>query len=575
MARRPEKKTLSTRIILIVGILVVAGVFQLIWGLSVVRYYNRQNDQMESNIGEAFLTERDSMFDYLNADLQTMLYDGAEVRKVEEAYGHDSGTPGDVFRKTNAVMAVKNKFQRMADAYGTELKFFYHDPQTGQTIDFGEQDISARQEFVDQILEDIEDGTLPLTRSGKWQLYQGKYLCLVVRGMHGIAGCFLTAEHFTEQLMRLVPEGSAKVELFDGGSGYTFVREQGRDGSIQCYVTEEAPEEGNFRSMKYAEFQVCIRIMQDVLTAPILLQMLFTVFFVIYLLIVVFVLIYTKKSIFGQVSNFRDNLLRFADSMQFKEESGIVEFAEAGKVMNQLAEEINRLKIDVYEQQLLRQQVELDYAQLQIRPHFFTNCLSVIHSFAEMGKIKDIQQLTMVVSNYLRGKFRKSMKPVSLQEELRFVENYLQVFGCMNGVRCKLKLSVTDGLEDFLVPPLLIQTFVENALKHGLGEEDDFQVWITAERQQTEEGSLVQIVIKDSGTGMSQEICRLWNQGSFINEDERYHVGVKNAVQRMELIYGKNAGIHFASQPGDGLTVTIFFREDSQKEEPHEDIVGG
>lgn len=71
--------------------------------------------------------------------------------------------------------------------------------------------------------------------------------------------------------------------------------------------------------------------------------------------------------------------------------------------------------------------MELDYAQLQIRPHFYINCLNVIYSMAQTGRNREIQEIALQVSRYLRYIFKRSMKPVTLGSELEFVENYLKV----------------------------------------------------------------------------------------------------------------------------------------------------
>lgn len=565
---------MKSKIIWIVGSLIFVGILQIFWGIYIFRYYNRQNEQLESHIGEAFLTEQDSRFYYLNMQMQTLLYDGSEFQRVEEAYGQTLDLPAVIFEQTNSVLDVKSMFQGLSNAYGSELQFIYYNPQTQKRIEYGGMDISERSEVVSDILHDVETENVAFPKNGKWQLYDGKYLCMLNHGKQGYAACFMTAESFAEQVMKMIPEGSARVEICDKNSGATFVEERDSNGEMQFFLLEEEPGEEGWRNMKYADFKVRIQLMENYFTKPIMIQLAFILIFVIYLMVVFFVLVYTKQNILGQVNLFHENLLQFADKMQIQGESGIVEFAEAGKVLNQLADEINRLKIDVYEEQLERKKVELDYAQLQIRPHFYTNCLSVIDSFAEMGKTEEIKKLSILVSNYLRGTFRKSMKPVPLSEELKFVRNYLEVFDCMNGVECHLELFVDEGLENFELPPLMIQTFVENAIKYGFEDEDFFELQIRVERVCENGETVVKIIVRDFGRGIEVETCDLWNQGKFDIEDERYHIGIRNAVQRMQMMYGDRAGIYFTSQEGEGMEVTIFFAEQQGGLE-HENIIGG
>lgn len=570
------KKTLRGNIIGIVGCLVFAGILQIAWGTYIFRYYKSQNEQMEMQIGEVFLTEQDSMFHYLNQEIQQLLYDGSEFLRMEEACRlYDSNFDiSSAAEHTNSVLDVKSVFRKLAMSYGSELNFFYYNFNTKATVEYGIR-IPERREFAFDVLEKIENGEIPVSKEAKWQMYEGKYLCLFNRGKMGYTACFMMPESFTEQIMKMVPGGGARVELCDKNSGIVFVEERNQKGEIRFYTRDGEPDDEGWRNMKYADFKVRIQITENMMTKSIVLQIIFSVIIVLYLAVVFFVLIYTKRNILGQVNLFRENLLQFADNMRIDEESGIVEFAEAGKVMNRLADEINRLKIDVYEQQLQKKRIELDYAQLQIRPHFFTNCLSVMDSLADMGKTEEIKRISKLVSDYLRGTFRRSMKPVRLSEEIAFVKSYLSMFECMNGVECRLSLSVDGTLEDFEIPPLMIQTFVENTIKYGRGEEEVFEIHISAQRALVKGQPAVQIVIRDFGRGMPEEVCNLWNEGKFLTEDERYHVGVRNAVQRMQMMYGENSGIRFSSPEGIGLEVTIVFGEREREVREDEDSVGG
>lgn len=569
------KRTLKGKIIGIVGCLVLVGILQIVWGAYFFRYYKKQNEQMELHIGEIFLTEQDGKFHYLNQEVQQLLYGGNEFQRMQEVYiGHDWNFDiNSAVEHTNSVLDVKNVFQRLATTYGSKLNFFYYNFDTHAQVEFGSQ-ISERREFAFDILEKIENGEIPISKEGKWQMYEGKYLCLFNRGKMGYMACFLTPESFTEQILKMIPEGAVKVELYDKNSDIVFVEERNQKREIQFYTQDGQQGDTGWQNMKYADFRVRIQIMENTMTKPIVLQTIFAIVFVIYLASVFWVLLYTKRNILGQVNLFHKNLLQFADNMRVNEESGIVEFAEAGKVLNQLADEINRLKIDVYEQQLQKKRVELDYAQLQIRPHFFTNCLSVMDSLADMGKTEEIKQISKLVSDYLRGTFRRSMKPVRLSQEIEFVKNYLSMFGCMHGVECCLSLSMDEALGDFEIPPLMIQTFVENAIKYGSEEEEAFKIQICVRRMVVEDVPTVQIIVRDFGRGLPKAVCDLWNQGGFITEDERYHIGIRNAIQRMQMMYGENSGIHFSSEEGNGLEVTMIFGEKKQEVWKDEDPVG-
>ena len=145
----------------------------------------------------------------------------------------------------------------------------------------------------------------------------------------------------------------------------------------------------------------------------------------IYLVIIAVTWLYTRRRVLGQVNSFYNNLIEYKDTERFDGDMGVEEFAEAGKVLNQRSEEISQLKISVYEEQINRQKVELDYAQLQIRPHFYINCLNNIYSLAKNKEYDEIQETILSLSDYFRYVFRNSQKLVTLTEELHCVKSYI------------------------------------------------------------------------------------------------------------------------------------------------------
>ena len=77
-------------------------------------------------------------------------------------------------------------------------------------------------------------------------------------------------------------------------------------------------------------------------------------------------------------------------------------------------------------EQLEKQKTKIDYLQLQIRPHFYINCLNSIYSMAQLKHTEEIQQLALYVSGYMRSIFRKGTKPILMDEELQQIVNYVK-----------------------------------------------------------------------------------------------------------------------------------------------------
>ena len=184
--RRRKRKKLSSKIFFSVTLLIITGIFQLLFESSILRYFQSQRKHLENNIAEAYLTERNSTFSYVNSALQSMLYDGSEVQRVSDAFkSNEVNEALTIFEQVNSVSTLKDKFRRMVNTYGNDLNFFYYDPGSKKLVEYGCSDIDIREEFLDGILKDIENKQLTNTRNKKSYLYDNNYICTVNRGMKG------------------------------------------------------------------------------------------------------------------------------------------------------------------------------------------------------------------------------------------------------------------------------------------------------------------------------------------------------------------------------------------------------
>ena len=160
--------------------------------------------------------------------------------------------------------------------------------------------------------------------------------------------------------------------------------------------------------------------------------------------------------------------------------------------------------------------------------------------------------LIHILSNHMRYTLANSTM-VSLSKELTHVKNYEELQKMRYGDQFLLTVTMEKGLENCQVPTMLIQVFVDNAIKHQL--DPDRQLKIETEIRKVD-GKLW-ISIRDSGEGFSEEVLRrLQNHEKLINE-EGEHVGIYNVFQRLEILYGKEAQISFSNQKGSGARIDI------------------
>jgi two-component system, sensor histidine kinase YesM len=241
---------------------------------------------------------------------------------------------------------------------------------------------------------------------------------------------------------------------------------------------------------------------------------------------------------------------------KIKDEEHPYEFMVLNKAFNNMVSEIKQLKIDVYEEQINKQKAELEYLQMQIRPHFYLNAFNTIFSMAEMKDYKLIQELVRYLADYLRYICKGDFLLVPFEDELKHVQNFLQIHRIRSGVSLSCEIDTDQRLMDRRIPPLILLTFIENIVKHALNIYEPLTVLIKATVVENEDGKYVNIIIQDSGKGFSAEALEKINHG-MIEKNRGQSIGIWNVKQRVQLIYGDKASIKVSNRDNNSACVEI------------------
>ena len=234
----------------------------------------------------------------------------------------------------------------------------------------------------------------------------------------------------------------------------------------------------------------------------------------------------------------------------------IAELAEANELFRNICGQMKEMKIRMYEQELAQQKLQIDYMQLQIQPHFYINCMSLIYNMAVMGEDDTIQQLSACVSDYFRYIFRKDAARVSLKEELRHVGNYLEICRIRYKERLSFRIEDDGDMDEVDIPPLLLHTFVENSVKYAAGSGKVTEILVKA-RWVKQEGRAAEIRIEDNGTGFPESVLESLKTEEDIVTEKGTRIGIRNCITRLALIYGTAASVHFENREEGGARVVI------------------
>ncbi|MDD3334077.1 MAG: histidine kinase [Eubacteriales bacterium] len=205
--------------------------------------------------------------------------------------------------------------------------------------------------------------------------------------------------------------------------------------------------------------------------------------------------------------------------------------------------------------------LELRYRSLQaqISPHFFCNVLSSIDALALMKRTGEVSTISTKAARYLRDNLNAAdHKFTCLSQEIRFVQEYADLYNDLYHSPFRLEVSLSDDAGDCEVPSMLLQPLVENALVHGFPLDNPDRQHIICISAETTGDSLV-IYVSDDGQGISQEVIKMVERAELDREYNKKMsgFGLRSVLQRLRLLYGQNQELRIASVPGVQTLISI------------------
>ncbi|HSJ62654.1 MAG TPA: histidine kinase [Gemmatimonadaceae bacterium] len=193
-------------------------------------------------------------------------------------------------------------------------------------------------------------------------------------------------------------------------------------------------------------------------------------------------------------------------------------------------------------------QAQLARAQLaalrsQLDPHFLFNTLHAVSSLVERDP-RGVRRMIARLSELLRSTLAVAQEPeTTLEQELEFLRRYIEIMEIRFQGRLQVEMRIAPEALDALVPTLMLQPLVENAVKHGVSKVEGVgRIAISAER----EGDRVRLEIRDNGPGPQRE-----------PDTAAEGVGLRNTRARLERLYGEAQDLSLAAAPDGGAIVTV------------------
>jgi two-component system, LytTR family, sensor kinase len=197
--------------------------------------------------------------------------------------------------------------------------------------------------------------------------------------------------------------------------------------------------------------------------------------------------------------------------------------------MGKYIEYNEKLSTEKIEMQLLNKNLELTNIKLNLQPHFIFNALNSIRSLIieNQGKAREaVMQLSNILRNSL---ISDKAELVTLQSEFDLVKDYLSLENVRYEERLKITYQITETCLQSLIPPMLLQTLVENAIKHGIAVSPI--------------GGKIILQISECNT--DQVIITIENTGQYLSETSTKNngFGLEASLKRLQYLFGKQASL--------------------------------
>ena len=219
---------------------------------------------------------------------------------------------------------------------------------------------------------------------------------------------------------------------------------------------------------------------------------------------------------------------------------------------------INMLIESEYQSQIQEKQARLEALQAQLDPHFLYNTLQTISGIAIENNVFEIEDINNSLSGILRYSLNNSKQLVKIEEEVKIVQDYMNIQKYRFGDRLNLKIDLSSSALELRVPVFFLQLPVENAIKHGM-EKSVHTVNIHIYDTQTKH--IFNIHIEDDGHGVTKERLdeiRTMLRGEDRAEYKEYKPkGLVNLNERIRQQFGSDYGVWIDHMAGGGTQVVL------------------
>ena len=527
----------------------------------------RQAAESQYHIIDSFVSHLDENLERVETHLYNALYRHEDL----EVLNTSSDAVQHFYAKENVASTLEqivqlNEFVECVWMYsplGDEAEFLSRNDYTGISI----QELFSMKDTIINLLDNPEENKY--LQNDIWSLItvnNQKYLIWMTPVNDVYCGVWVSFSYLSGMLEELFPnENILQLGLYssDGVVGF-------QTGNLQIPLppkeTPWAPYEKDYINIcRYAEnADLAIEILltkQQILEGrhmefdyAFAFGILFG-FVILAFLLLQFLVYRPFRNILAQMKTIGAGNLQ----MRVDENSFLTETSLFGQSVNHLLDKIKDLNAQIYESQITQRDIQCQYLQIRLKTHFYMNCLSIIHAMARTGHTDLIQELSDCLVKYLRFVDVDTEKFVRLENELEHVRNYARIQELRFPGLFEYHEDVSLELYDTTIPPLILQTFIENSVEHGMNRTIKNQVYLESHFIENHNKPGVEFIISDNGKGFSEEdLASFTADPKTFTFNQSHGIGIRNVISRLRLLYNGKAMISFSNNSEGGARIRIW-----------------
>ena len=243
------------------------------------------------------------------------------------------------------------------------------------------------------------------------------------------------------------------------------------------------------------------------------------------------------------------------------EVEGTGEIRELSETFNYMLDDLNSYVDKLVEVQKDKRNAEIHALQMQINPHYVFNTLASIKWLILQGDTERSTKTIDAFIHLLRSTIYNTDEFIGISQEVENLKDYVFINNTRYGENVQVEFFVAPDCDEYKIPKLILQPFIENAFFHAFpdGRRGEIQIFISLK------GDQLRFEISDNGIGMNQEQLLHLQTTKGDGGGHFSGIGIANVDERIRLIYGLDYGLNITSEPEQGTRVLILLPQKPNK----------